>query len=68
MRISDYGVHFSFGADELRQLEISANAKTLVKRSKQEDEVYVFLGDMNIDTPEGNTMLALTNRQHEYFA
>ncbi len=52
--------HITFGADELRQLEISAIAKTLVKRSKQEDEVYVFLGDMNIDTPESNTMLALT--------
>lgn len=52
--------HITFGANELREKEIAAIAKTLVKRSKKEDEVYVFLGDMNIETPESDTMKALT--------
>lgn len=46
---------------ELRRAEIAAIAKALAKRAKNEDEVYFFLGDMNIDSPQDATMAALTN-------
>ena len=57
--------HIVFGGaskldKELRAKEISAIAKTLVKRAKKEDQVYIFLGDMNIDEPGGPIMAALT--------
>lgn len=53
--------HITFGSNEERVKEISAISKTLCDRSKAEEEVYVFLGDMNIDTPDSETMLALKN-------
>ncbi len=46
---------------ELRRREIEAISKALHKRAKSEDEVYLFLGDMNIDHPEDPTMKALTD-------
>lgn len=51
--------HIVFGSNEERVREICAISKELAKRSKAETEVYVFLGDMNIDTPESDTMQAL---------
>lgn len=56
--------HIIFGGDtvaekELRASEITAITKTLVARAKKEDQVYVFLGDMNIDTRDGAIMQAL---------
>lgn len=40
--------------DEIREL-----TKILVKRAKQEDQVYILLGDMNIETSDGPIMQAL---------
>ncbi|MHA6264903.1 endonuclease/exonuclease/phosphatase family protein [Arenibacterium sp. CAU 1754] len=56
--------HIIFGGTtvqekELRVGEIRAITKTLVKRAQDEDQVYVFLGDMNIDEPDGAIMKAL---------
>ena len=43
-------VHIVFGEDTtLRTKEISALAERLVRRAKDEGEVYVLLGDMNIE-------------------
>lgn len=53
--------HITFGSNAERVREISAISKVLSERSKKEDEVYVFLGDMNIETPESDTMKALTD-------
>ncbi|MCP4008824.1 MAG: endonuclease/exonuclease/phosphatase family protein [Proteobacteria bacterium] len=44
---------------ELRRREISTIARALAARAKQEGEVYFFLGDMNIDSPQDPTMQAL---------
>ena len=58
--------HILFGGESkaekaIRAKEISAIAEELVKRAKQEDQVYVFLGDMNIESPDGDIMKALTD-------
>lgn len=43
-------VHIIFGTDKTkRRKEISAIAERLVERSKDEGEVYVLIGDMNIE-------------------
>lgn len=43
-------VHIIFGDDKSKRTkEISALAKRIVKRAKDEDEVYVLIGDMNIE-------------------
>lgn len=53
--------HIAYAKNALREKEISAISKELSKRAKKEDEVYVFLGDMNIEKPTDPTMLALTD-------
>jgi len=64
-RFTLVSAHIVFGgssvADKVKRAkEISAIAKTLVKRAKKEDQVYLFLGDMNIDETDGPIMAALT--------
>lgn len=49
----------------LRAQEVSAIAKAVTKRAKSEDQVYVFLGDMNIDSLEGPVMGALRESKLE---
>lgn len=52
--------HIIYGNDlALRASEISAIAESLVKRSKTEDQVHIFLGDMNIEHSEDQIMKAL---------
>ncbi len=54
--------HIVFGRDiSLRSEEIKAITDILLKRAEKEDQVFVFLGDMNIDSPEGENMQALLN-------
>lgn len=53
--------HITFGEHHVREQEIAAVSKILAKRAKTESEVYIFLGDMNIETPEDATMHALVN-------
>lgn len=52
--------HIIFGKDlNKRAAEISAIAKSLVRRSKKEDQVHIFLGDMNIEKKDGPIMKTL---------
>lgn len=52
--------HIIFGKDlALRAKEIKAIADSLVKRAKVEDQVHIFLGDMNIEKKDDNIMQAL---------
>ncbi len=52
--------HIRFGDDHgLRAREISVLAKTLMQRARSEGEVYILLGDMNIETSEDAMMAAL---------
>ncbi len=52
--------HIRFGDDlGLRAQEISVLANVLQKRAKDEGEVYVLLGDMNIETSDDEMMRAL---------
>lgn len=52
--------HIVYGDDlGLRAKEIKAIADTLVKRAKTEDQVHVFLGDMNIEKKDDEVMKAL---------
>ncbi len=52
--------HIIFGDDlALRAAEIKAVASALVKRAKSEDQVHVFLGDMNIEKKDDEVMQAL---------
>lgn len=52
--------HIIFGDDlSLRAAEISAIAESLVKRAEDEDQVHIFLGDMNIERQDGEVMKAL---------
>ena len=44
---------------KLRADEIRAITKMLVSRARKEDQVYIFLGDMNIETADGPIMQAL---------
>jgi endonuclease/exonuclease/phosphatase family metal-dependent hydrolase len=55
-------VHILFGKDKtLRKREISAIAERLVERSKDEGEVYVLIGDMNIEKRNDEIFKALTD-------
>lgn len=47
----------------LRAEEIRAITSTLVDRAQDEDQVYVFLGDMNIEERDGDIMRALRGSQ-----
>lgn len=48
-------------ADKARRAaEIEALAKRVAKRAKDEDEVYVMIGDMNIEKPDDSIMRGLT--------
>jgi len=52
--------HIVFGDDlALRAQEIKAIAAALVKRAKSEDQVHIFLGDMNIERKDDQVMQAL---------
>lgn len=52
--------HIIFGNDlTLRAKETKAIANTLVKRAKSEDQVHIFLGDMNIEKENDRIMEAL---------
>ncbi len=52
--------HIVFGEDlSLRAAEVKIIANTLVKRAKSEDQVHIFLGDMNIEREDGEVMTAL---------
>lgn len=56
--------HIIFGGDsaaekKMRADEIEAITKMLVSRAKKEDQVYIFLGDMNIESDDGPIMQAL---------
>lgn len=52
--------HIIYGNDlKKRAHEISAISKALVKRAKKEDQVHVFLGDMNIEDEDDVVMKAL---------
>lgn len=54
--------HIIFGNDlALRAKEIKAIADSLVKRAKSEDQVHIFLGDMNIEKEDDEIMQALKN-------
>ena len=53
--------HITFAKNELRRQEIAEISRILSERAskKKHNEVYVFLGDMNIDSPQNTTMKAL---------
>ncbi len=52
--------HIVFGDNlKMRAEEIGAIADTLVKRAKSEDQVHIFLGDMNIEKEDDEVMQAL---------
>lgn len=54
--------HILYGKDlGLRADEIKIIADTLVKRAKTEDQVHIFLGDMNIEKKDDEVMRALKN-------
>jgi len=54
--------HIIYGKDlGLRAAEIKAIADVLVKRAKKEDQVHIFLGDMNIEKKDDAVMQALKN-------
>lgn len=59
-RFSLCSAHIIFGDDlGLRAEEIRAIANTLVKRAKTDNQVHIFLGDMNIEKPDDEVMQAL---------
>jgi endonuclease/exonuclease/phosphatase family metal-dependent hydrolase len=52
--------HIVYGENlGLRAAEIKIIADTLVKRAKSEDQVHIFLGDMNIEKVDDEVMQAL---------
>ena len=60
------GAHIIFGEDEtLRAAEITAITDALAKRAKVEDQVFVFLGDMNIPSADSAPMKALEDSKME---
>ncbi|MDO5970295.1 endonuclease/exonuclease/phosphatase family protein [Flavivirga aquimarina] len=59
-RFSLCSAHIVFGNDlSKRAAEIKAVADVLVKRAKSEDQVHIFLGDMNIEEKDDVVMQAL---------
>lgn len=62
--------HIIFGGSsaekkKMREAEIKIVAKKLVKRAKNEDQVYILLGDMNIEKKDGPIMQALKDSKME---
>ena len=58
--------HIVFGDDhEQRASEIRAITSALAKRAKKEDQVFIFLGDMNIERTDGPIMQALIDSDME---
>lgn len=58
--------HIVYGDDHtLRAAEITAITEALTKRAKVEDQVFIFLGDMNIESEDGLIMNALKNSDME---
>lgn len=58
--------HIIYGDDhDLRAAEITAITEALAKRAKKEDQVFIFLGDMNIESATGPIMAALKNSKME---
>lgn len=58
--------HIIFGDDlGARAEEIAAITKALTKRAKKEDQVFVFLGDMNIPSREDEVWQALVDSDME---
>lgn len=55
--------HITFGDQSLREQEINLIGKQLHKLSVKKDQVYIFLGDMNIAKPEDDTFAALTKNK-----
>lgn len=52
--------HIVYGSDHAKRAEeITAITKALTKRAKKEDQVFIFLGDMNIEKRDGPIMKAL---------
>ncbi len=61
--------HIIYGDDHaLRAAEITAITDALAKRAKVEDQVFIFLGDMNIEKADGPIMTALKNSKMELAA
>ncbi|MEJ2499178.1 MAG: hypothetical protein P8Y49_07860 [Sulfurovaceae bacterium] len=59
-RFSLCTAHIMFGKDlSLRAAEIKVIADALIKRAKSEDQVHIFLGDMNIEEEDDEVMQAL---------
>ena len=58
--------HIIYGDDhDLRAAEITAITDALAKRAKIEDQVFIFLGDMNIEKVDGPIMQALKDSKME---
>lgn len=56
--------HIIYGDDHsLRAAEITAITKALAKRARREDQVFIFLGDMNIESNDGVIMTALKDSE-----
>jgi len=54
--------HIIFGDDlSKRAAEIGIIAKSLIQRAEKEDQVHIFLGDMNIERQDDEVMAALKN-------
>ncbi|MFT5724796.1 MAG: endonuclease/exonuclease/phosphatase family metal-dependent hydrolase [Bacteroidia bacterium] len=60
-RFSLCSAHIKFADDlNIRAQEIKAIANALVKRAKNEDQVHIFLGDMNIESYDDVVMKAMS--------
>ena len=58
--------HIIFGDDlGVRAQEITAVTKALLKRAKKEDQVFIFLGDMNIESRDDEVWQALVDSDME---
>ena len=58
--------HIIYGDDHaLRAAEIAAITDALARRARVEDQVFIFLGDMNIESATGPIMTALRNSELE---
>lgn len=56
--------HIKYGKDlKIRAKEIEVISDILVKRSKLENQVHIFLGDMNIEQEDDEVMQALKNSE-----
>lgn len=63
-RFTLVSAHIFFGKDDdrsknIRAQEISLIGEKLIARAKKQDQVFIFLGDMNIDTEDGVVMQSL---------